>query len=198
MNYIVLNAEPKHQSDSSWENIHQMGMAIGVTYSNYDDQYRFWTDRTKLSKYLHNQTVISFNGLLFESVLLLGNDRIIQKNGNVNSINGDLRWANVDIYITMWRYIYQMDNSDYLAVIEKIKTTKHRKGIFNLASIAKNTLNVNLNNQTLSIQDMYDQKMTSMIFEYALHSIRIIRDIYLFIRKYHYIVTGSYDVVSFK
>ena len=88
--YIVVDTETQKHADQvsgGWDNIEGMGFASAVTYSSQLDRYVFWksNQREDLCKYLNNQLVVSFNGINFDTKLLLGNDRVLNNNGSTEN-----------------------------------------------------------------------------------------------------------------
>ena len=202
--YVVLNAEAKMNAshvEKGWDNVFGMGMSSAVTYSTQTQKYRFWKNREDLCEYLTNRVVVSFNGLMFESLLLLGNDRILENNGKVtNRIethDNHYHWTNIDIYVELWRHIFDMDRTDYPAIIKKIQEQKFPRGIFDLNTISINTIKLDKVGEGINAPSLYQRKMLLRLFEYNLQNVRIIKELYSFIREKRYLVTGSYDVVSF-
>ncbi len=200
--YVILNAEAKlgaTQVNGGWSNVHDMGMSSAVTYSTQTDKYRFWSEkqRSDLIEYLNDRVIVTFNGLMFESLLLLGNERYLHFNGVVEEVDEACSWRNIDIFVEMWRHIFDMDKSDYPAIIKKIREQKFPKGIFDLNTIANNTINMEKVAEKINAPALYQRKMLLRLFECNLQNVRIIKELYSFIRDKRYIVTGSYDVVSF-
>ena len=198
--FIVMDAETKllaDQVEGGWNNVYGMGMSSAVTYCSATDMYKFWPDisRDHLCRYLHGKVVVTFNGIQFDSKLLLGDNRIIEPNGVTR--NDKYKWANADIYVEIWRHIFNMDKSDYPAIIKKIHGQKFPKGTFNLDSVATNTLKISKSGDGAHAPALYQQGRIVELFEYNLQDVRVEKELYLFIKKMRYIVTGGFDVVSF-
>jgi hypothetical protein len=196
-----MDAETKYyaaQVKGGWDNIYGQGMSSAVTYCSYHDTYKFWPEssRDDLCAYMNGKLIVTFNGIMFDSKLLLGDDRLIESNGATS--NGTYSWINADIYIEMWRNILDMDRSDYPAIIQKIKEQKFPKGIFNLDGITTNTLKLRKLGNGSKAPELFQQGKHLELFEYNLQDTRVTKELYLFIKRYRYLVTGSYDVVSFK
>jgi hypothetical protein len=199
--FIVMDAETqKHASEvsGSWDNVEAMGLASAVTYSSQLDRYVFWTQYQKdeLCQYLNNQIVVTYNGISFDSKLLLGNDRILNKNGVTE--NDKYKWVNADIYVELWRHILGMDKSDYEQMLLKINEQKFPKNIFNLDSVAYATVGMRKSGKGARAPELFQTKKLLELFQYNLQDVRMTKALYLFINERKYLITGNYDIVSFK
>jgi hypothetical protein len=199
-NFVVMDAETKmlaKQVQGGWDNIYGHGMSSAVTYSSASDKYKFWPSdqRDALCSYLNKQVVVTFNGIMFDSKLLLGNDRVIEDNGATS--NDKYSWINADIYVEMWRHILQLDRSDYSAIVKKIQEQKFPKNVFGLDPIAKNTLGVSKSGEGAHAPDLFQQGRLLELFEYNLQDVRVTRQLYMFIKQWKYVITGGFDIVSF-
>ncbi len=200
MEFIVVDCETKkhfHQVEGGWNNIEAMELSTAVTYSSELDRYVFWTGKQKdeLCKYLNGQVVVSFNGILFDTKLLLGNDRRLNNNGSTE--NDKYKWINADIYVEMWRHIFDMDGTDYNKITSKIEEQKFPKDVFGLDDIAYTTIKKTKSGKGSIAPDLYQQNRILELFQYNLQDVRVTKELYLFIKKYRYLVSGSYDIVSF-
>ena len=198
--YIILYAKTKlypHQVEGGWDNIEGMKFAAAATYSSKQDVYRFWKEDQieMLLKYLNNNLVITFNGIMFESMLLLGNNRTLMSNGT--TANGTSAWLNVDIYVEMWRNILNMDKSNYPNIISKMKEQTTSKGVFDLQSIVSATLNKSKSGIGEDWPKLYQDSKPIDLFQYILYDVRNIKKLYEFIKEKRYLVSGSFDIVRF-
>jgi len=197
--FIVMDAETKlrdNQVKGGWDNIHGMGLASAVTWSSATNMYKFWpeTSREQLCEYLNKRLVVTYNGIMFDSKVLLGNDRLLESNGV--TCNDKHKWINADIYVEIWRHIFNMDRNDYPGITKKIQEQKFPKGIFNLDSVIASTLKRPVSGN-INAPDLFQQGKLLELFEYNLYQVRITKELYLFIKKMRYIITGGFDVVSF-
>jgi len=198
--FIVLDTETKKHADQiqgGWDNIEKMELATEVTYSSQLDRYVFWkpSQKKELCKYLHDQLVVTFNGMMFDTKLLLGNDRILQDNGVTE--NDKYRWYNADIYVEIWRHILNMDRSNYNMILKKIGEQKFPRNVFNLESVASATLGIPRTGKGDQAPDLFQQGKLLELFQFNLQDVRMIKSLYQFIQKRQYIISGSFDVVSF-
>ena len=191
----------KYAEDPSvggWNNVYGMDLSSCVTYDSKTDNYTFWDhlSRERLCDYLNGKIVVSFNGILFDSKLLLGNDRTIELNGSTKNIKNC--WFNVDIYIEIWRRILNLDKSNYPKIIEELKKQRFNKGIFALKDIAFATLNHTKSGDGADAPMLFKQGRIVELLQYNLQDVRVTKELFQFIQKYKYCVTGSYDIVSFR
>ena len=196
--FIVYDCETKkhfHQVKGGWDNIYDHGMSSCVTFNSKSSHYRFFIDREEVCKYLHGKLVVTFNGIMFDSLLLLGNDRILEKNGITR--NDKYWWVNADLYVEMWRRILDLDK-DYPKIIEEIKKQKFSKGIFSLNDIAGATLGHTKTENGSHAPDLYQQNRIIELLEYNINDTAVIRDLYLFVKQNKFMITGNYDVISFR
>jgi hypothetical protein len=198
--YIVVDTETQKHADQvsgGWDNIEGMGFASAVTYSSQLDRYVFWksNQREDLCKYLNNQLVVSFNGINFDTKLLLGNDRVLNNNGSTE--NGKYKWFNADLYVEIWRNILNLDRTNYNIIIKKIEEQRFPKGMFDLESIGNATLGMKKAGKGSRAPDLFQQGKLIELFQYNLQDVRVTKSLYEFIRERKYIITGGYDVVSF-
>lgn len=198
--YIVVDTETQKHADQvsgGWDNIEGMGFASAVTYSSQLDRYVFWksNQREDLCKYLNNQLVVSFNGINFDTKLLLGNDRVLNNNGSTE--NGKYKWFNADLYVEIWRNILNLDRTNYNIIIKKIEEQRFPKGMFDLENIGNATLGMKKAGKGSRAPDLFQQGKLIELFQYNLQDVRVTKSLYEFIRERKYIITGGYDVVSF-
>jgi len=199
--YVVFDCETQlnyHQVEGGWSNVYGHGMSVAATWDSATDLYKLWgsNQREDLCKYLHGRLAVSYNGLLFDSVLLLGNDRILELNGITR--NDKYWWINADLYVEMWRNILNLDRSDYPKILTKMKEQKFPKGVFGLDDVVYGTVGMKKLGNGSHAPDMYQNKMHVPLFEYVLQDVRVLKRLYQFVKQYKYLVTGSFDIVQFK
>lgn len=199
--YIIYDCESQKLAEDvegGWSNAYGHGLSSCVTYNSKTDNYNFWdhNSREKLCEYLNGKIAVSFNGIMYDSKLLLGDSRTIELNGNTK--NNKYCWYNIDIYVEMFRRMWKMDKSNYPKIIEAMQAKRHNKGIFALKDITLATLNHTKNGDGALAPILFQQGKIVELFEYNLQDVRVLKELYLFILKYRYLVTGSYDIVQFK
>ena len=199
--FVVYDTETQKLADEipgGWNDVFGMMMSSAVTYDSKTDNYNFWdhNSREKLCQYLNGKNVVGFNSIMFDSKLLLGDNRIIELDGSTK--NDKYSWKNIDIYVEIFRRIFQMDKSNYPELLKKMQEKKHQKGVFGLKDIAGATLNHTKSGDGAHAPVLFKEGKLAELYSYNLQDVRVTKELFQFIMKYRYIVTGSYDIVQFK
>jgi hypothetical protein len=199
-NYITYDCETQKLADEvpgGWDNVYGMGLSSAVTYDSKTDNYNFWdhNSREKLCEYLNGKNVVGFNSIMFDSKLLLGDNRIIELDGSTK--NSKYGWKNIDIYVEIFRRIFQMDKSNYPELLKKMQAKKHQKGVFGLKDIAGATLNHTKSGDGAMAPILFREGKLAELYGYNLQDVRVTKELFQFILKYRYCVTGGFDIVKF-
>ncbi len=206
-NLIVYDVETKGLIEAQ-NKIFELGIGVAVTYSYKENSYRIWGDtheeHVALLNYMNGATCVTFNGVGFDSRVLLGNDRKILPNGSTTGNPfGDERewgWKNFDMFVEIWKAIFQTKN--VVEAMEKQKTARqyHVKGLFNLDNIVKNTLGGSIRKLSNGITavDHYKEGNLVKLHEYCVQDVRVERQLFEFVRDRKYIVAGNFDIVKFE
>jgi hypothetical protein len=208
-NYIVYDIETQNmpnEIEGGWNNPFGMKISSCVTYSYNENAYRFWgsteEEHKKLLKYVHGSTLIGFNIIHFDSRVLLGNDRSLTPEGITSGepFGETITVHNFDIYAEIWKAFY--DTDDVASALEQQNKDKrtHVKGVWDLDSIAKNTLGGNCvklaNGKTAP--EKFKKGMIKELMEYNLQDVRVEKELFEFVRTKKYIVNGNYDIVKMR
>ncbi len=200
--YIVYDCETQILSDDvpgGWNNIYGMGMSSAVTYCFTSGMYKFWdhNQRDDLCEYLNGKIAISYNGIQFDSQLLLGNDRIIESNGVTK--NNKWSWFNADIFVEIWKHVLNNKYKEYPELIKQLKIhgKKMGRGVMTLGAISRHTLGLSKSGDGAMAPKLFQDGKIVELFEYNLQDVRVTKQLYEFIKKYKYVVSGSYDIVKF-
>lgn len=199
--YIIYDLETKKLAKDvpgGWSNVYGMGMSSGVTYCSKTDMYMFWDEnqRDDLCNYLNGKLAVGFNSIRFDSKLLLGDNRIIESNGVTK--NDKYSWFNSDIYVEIWRNILAMDRNHYPDLLISISKQKFEKNIFDLHSITQNTIGHTKSGDGAMAPELYQKGEIFKLLQYNLQDVRCTRELFEFIIKYRYVVTGKGDIVQFR
>lgn len=200
--FIVYDTESQLMStevQGGWNNVYNFKMASCVTYDSEINQYQFFTDRDEVCRYFSakaDKPVISFNGIGFDTKLLLGDNRQLVGR-NVSSHDNKYGWKEIDIYLEMMACV--MGTSSYQDTLTQLKTSRGKfpPGTFKLDTICKNTINSQKNGASEDGPKLFKEGNFAKLFEYNLQDVRLLKDIYMFIKKNRYIINGEYDVVKF-
>ena len=127
-----------------WNNHNNMGLGSAVAYSTNQDRYFFFlheSEKPKLLKLLNGNRVVTYNGIKFDSKVMLGEDRKIQVAPGgigieVSSNDGSISWVEFDIYLHIIKSQHNL--KDIMKAIPKFSTSG--KGGLKLGAVAKATL----------------------------------------------------------
>ena len=199
--YIVYDCESQKMADDvpgKWNNVFGQGLSSAVTYNSKTDLYLFWDKDHKddLCQYLNGNLVVSFNGLHYDSKLILGDSRIIEPNGITK--NDKYSWNNSDIYAEIWRNILGMDRNHYPELMLAIRKQRFEKHVFDLHSVSQNTISHTKSGDGALAPALFQAGKIFELLQYNLQDVRITTQLFEFIVKYRYIVTGKGDIVQFR
>lgn len=202
---IVYDVEVINGPDDvagGWANPALMGFATAVAYDYLDDSYRFYEGsdgHTALIKHLNGRIAVTFNGINFDSRVLLGNDRQLLECGVVSGyvkqklfdspggrIGRDYSWYNFDLLLEYIRARFGI-----LAVNEaetKLGDKTIHDGSFNLDGLAAGTLNMRKNGHGAHAPVLYRQQKFAELYEYNLHDVRLTRKLFDFVCAHGYVV----------
>jgi len=200
-NVVVYDIEVVNGPDETpggWDNPYGMGFASGVTYDYAKDLYEFFLHpdgaeaiKTKLT----NRIAVSFNGIKFDSRVLLGNDREINQ-GFTLSLDRSYMWFNFDILLE-----YIKSRFNYLTVAdaeERLGDKKIHDGTFNLDALGKATLGIGKTGHGAHAPVLYQAKQYDALLAYNAQDTRLTKKLFDFIRKYGYVVDGNNRKVEIK
>jgi hypothetical protein len=201
--YLVYDVEtqiPFEELKNGWDDPFGMKISSAVVYSNKTDQFYFFghteEERIRLCEMLNNQDVVTFNGISFDSRVVLGNDRLILEHGVTASSDKKYQWRNIDIYVILWKRILDWKGT-VEELLEHLKKNRPPKGVFNLDSILWATLKMKKNGDGKDAPMLFKTGDFRKLYEYNLQDVRCERDLYRFIMKYKYLINGQYEIVEF-
>lgn len=209
MSKIVYDVEvaidPK-EVDGGWENPEGMGFASAVTYSYVDDQYRFWLGPGNLNPlidFLAENEAITFNGIKFDSRVLLGNDRKVSPYGitwieteRMGAIEQGAWWNNYDILLEYLRI--RFDCADVAEAEKKLGDKTIYDGSFGLNGLAEGTLGLHKTGHGAKAPILYQNENYAELLSYNLQDVRLTKKLYDFIRRYGFLVDRAGRVIRMK
>lgn len=190
--YDVEVMRGPEEVDGGWDNPEGMGLASAVVYSYADDQYRFFVgpeSREQLLKQLNGKTVVSFNGIKFDSRVILGNTRALS--GNYTSIpsapkSESAGWWNVDLLL---EYIQKRFGLNILYEAEaKLGDKTIHDGSFGLDGLAQGTFGLRKTGHGAEAPFLYRMGKISELLAYNLHDVRLTKKLFDFARQYGFLV----------
>jgi hypothetical protein len=202
MDYVVYDVEAQllaEQVPDGWDNPYGMGMSVGCAWWSKTNKFYFFGDRPEdredMCEFLHGKTCVTFNGISYDSKVLLGNDRVIGSDNSTS--NAKYGWMNKDIYLSMWRKVLAHPGGAQQLLDDLSRAKNIPSGVFNLDAILQATLKTKKNSNGVEAVHYYQNGHISKLHEYVLQDVICERDLYQFIKKFGYLITGNYDIVSF-
>ena len=176
-----------------WDNHNSMGLGSAVAYSFNQDRYFFYlhdSDKPKIINLLNGNRVITYNGIRFDSKVLLGEDREIEKAESgvgilVYNKSRTVKWLEFDIYLQILKSQYNLNN-DFDAIG---KFPKGGKGGLKLGGVTQATLGVEQCKTSSGAEapKMYKAGAYSTLLEYNLQDTILTTKLYKFIRDNNFI-----------
>lgn len=198
-NVIVYDLEiQKDPSIVGWENTFELGLSSCVAYSYETKQYHFFghteEERIRCIEFLNGATCVTFNGIRFDSRVLLGNDRVIHPNCETTAtVNGKLyKWTNYDIYMKILQVL--SGEKDCSKVLDN--KTFHGKGLYSLDTLCRRTLGISKNGDGALAPKLFQDGNFYELLQYNLQDVRMTKDLFEFVQKYNYVINGNHDVVK--
>lgn len=202
-NLIVYDVEVALHPDMvpcKWENPEGMGFASAVAYEYETDLYHLFLHnegRLQLIELLNDRTAISFNGIHFDSRVVLGNDRIVTPEGVTYlgehvKVDGEKQlrsrgWNNIDLLLAYVQTRYKLES---VAKAEKELGGPRvvHDGSFSLDGLAEGTLMLKKTGHGAHAPALYQEQKFDELLAYNLNDVRLTRKLFDFARKYGYLV----------
>gem|GEM_PF-1297844 len=172
-----------------WKNHNNMGLGSAVAYSTNLDRYFFYlheSDKPKLINLLNGNRVVTYNGLNFDSKVLLGEDRLISKSPGgvgimVESRDHKARWLEFDIYVQILKAQHSIKEAFF--AIGKYPTSA--KGGLKLDGVASATMGSNNIKTSTGAEapKMYKAGDYAQLLEYNLQDTILTKKMYEFIKE---------------
>ena len=195
--YDVEIAKEVENVPGGWDNPEGMGFASAVAYDYATDRYHFFLhEETKqaLIDLLHTRTAVTFNGIKFDSRLLLGNDRNLSIGGVTAHSKGTWGWRNVDLLL---EYVKARFGAHDVAEAEsRLGDSAIHDGSFSLDGLAEGTFSLHKTGHGSKAPILYQQEKYAELLSYNLQDVRLTRKIFEFIHQYGFIVDRNNRAIS--
>ena len=204
-NCVVYDVEVLRGPDKvegGWDNPEAMGFASAVAYDYGANQYRFYLhepDSVRLKLDLDGRHAITFNGIKFDSRVVLGNDRFIDADGKAHTSHEigqsqiHIVWNNTDLLL---EYIKARFGYESVGDAEKrLGDRAIHDESFSLDGLAEGTFGLHKTGHGAKAPDLYAQSDYAALLEYNLHDVRLTKMLFDFILKYGFVVDRKGRVV---
>ena len=198
-NCVVYDVEVVNGPDETpggWENAFGMGFASGVTYDYATDLYEFFMHEVggeALRVKLTNRIAVSFNGIKFDSRVMLGNERIVNE-GFTLSHDREYMWYNFDILLEYIRGRFSLLN--VAEAEDKLGQKGIHDGSFNLDALGRATLGIGKTGHGADAPILYQKQQYDALLAYNFQDTRLTKKLFDFIRQYGYVVDGNGGTVE--
>jgi hypothetical protein len=185
---VEVAIEPENVP-GGWDNPEGMGFASAVTYSYEDDQYRFWLgalQQRDLCHFLSGKTAVTFNGVKFDSRVLLGNDRVCEGDLTYCVHIPECAWHNCDLLLEYVRE--RFNDADVAAAEKRLGDKTIHDGTFGLDGLAEGTLHRRKTGHGAHAPMLYRTGNYAELLAYNLQDVRLTKELFNFIRKFGYCV----------
>jgi len=197
-NIIIYDIEIANEVDSvpgKWDNPEGMGFGSAVAYSYLYDRYYFFLHedgKRRLVDLLNKSKVaVTFNGIKFDSKILLGRDRKCAKDGM--TYKGKVSWKNYDILLEYIKSRFKLLTISQAK--EKLKDDSIFDGSFSLNSISLATLGKMKTGHGKDAPIKYKNEEYDELLCYNFHDVRLTKALFDFIIEYGYVIDGNNRVV---
>lgn len=190
--YDVEIATEVDKVEGKWENPEGMEFASAVAYDYGRDQYFFFLHedgRQKLIDLLHTKTAITFNGIKFDSRVILGNNRYVDSAGDTSDVKRIWWWNNIDLLLEYVKARFEY--SDVAQAEQWLGDKAIHDGSFSLDGIAEGTFGLRKTGHGANAPILYQDKKYGELLSYNLHDVRLTRKMFDFVLKYGFIVDRS-------
>ena len=201
--YVVYDVEVVRgpdQVEGGWSNPEAMGFASGVIYFFGKDRYMFLPlGEGQLDMFctcLKNKVAVSFNGVRFDSRVLLGNARgqYPQLDGTVVVNNDQYEWVEYDLLLQYVRSRFDM--ADVWEAEQKLGDKEIHDGSFGLDGLSVGTLGDKKIGHGAMAPELYAGGEYAELFAYNLHDVRLTRKLFEFAYEHGFLVDRVNRVVT--
>jgi len=197
--FVVYDVEVAILPDyvkGGWENPEGMGFASAVAYAYGADRYYFFLHedgRKGLIELLDGKTAVTFNGIKFDSRVVLGNNRDVNPRGTTRTeIHG---FGNYDLLLEYLKARYGFTDVGEAEANLGGPVVVH-DGSFSLDGLAEGTLRLRKTGHGAEAPLLYQAEQYEALLAYNLHDVRLTRKLFEFAREYGFLVDREGRVVT--
>lgn len=182
--YDVETVKEAGTVERGWDNPEGMGFASAVAYDYVTDRYHFFLhggERVRLLHLLRDRVVVTFNGVKFDSRVILGNARSagVASDGLVLVSKGGYKWAEFDLLLKYIQARFRLDS--VLSAERRLGDRAIHDGTFNLDGLAWGTLGLGKTGRGSEAPLLYRQKRYDELLSYNLSDVRLTRKLLEFV-----------------
>jgi hypothetical protein len=178
-----------------WDNPEAMGFASAVVYWSKTDRYHFFLHPESLfdlKQFLMGHLVVTFNGIKFDSRVILGNDREVLDTGR--TLREPWGWRNCDLLLEYVKA--RFGDPDVGAAEKRLGDKAIHDGTFGLDGLAEGTLGRNKTGHGAHAPVLYRDGKYAELLEYNQEDVRLTRQLFEFMVNYGFVVDRAGRVVK--
>jgi hypothetical protein len=185
--YDIEIARTVESTKKGWASPKDLCFASAVAYSYDKDRYYFFlhlSGLTQLIALLNKNKVATFNGIRFDSKVILGNKRIIKNNGKKAGVfiaGKGVIWEEYDLFVQCLKFVHKCKND-----MEACK--KMSPGGMKLDDICKATIGMKKTGNGADAPILYQKRLFDDLLEYNFNDVRITKKLYDFIFENKYVL----------
>jgi hypothetical protein len=215
MDYMIYDVEVLRGPDEvqdGWNDPEGMGFATAVAYDSQTGLYKFYMGndgRIHLCRDLQGKLAISFNGVKFDSRVILGNHRQADPDDvdghaitEIRSPNPPLAiydfkpgWMEFDILLSYVRTRFGYENIKEAE--ERLGDKEIHDGSFSLDGLGEGTIGKRKTGHGAHAPELFRDGKFDELFAYNLNDVRLTRQLFEFIRKYRFVIDRKGRVIKF-
>lgn len=206
--YDVEIVRDVQDNPGGWENPEALGLASAVTYDYHTDHYNFFLHPTSIDALiaqLDDHINVSFNGVMFDTRVILGNDREVipirgvphlvriigKKHIPIQGTNRTPSWVESDLLLQVIMSKFQLDTAfDAYRWLQNAEKSVF-DGSFGLDAICRATFNRAKSGKGDHAPVLYRQGQYSDLFSYNLNDVRLTKKLWEFQREYNFIIDSK-------
>jgi len=186
---VVYDVETKYtpdEVDGGWKNPARMRFASAVAYDWQTDTYHHFLHeegRWELVAFLNGKQAITFNGIEFDSRVLLGNGRTLCDDGRVfqewpdpEAPIGVAWWDNFDILLEYLKVRFDVSTID--SALEILREDETHDRTFTLDALCKATFEGRKLGHGADVPLLYAAEKYAELLTYNLHDVRLTKALF--------------------
>lgn len=198
-NYTVYDVEIANEVKTvpgKWENPEGLGFASAVVFDYAQDKYTFYLGPERLDdllNHLNGRVAVTFNGIKFDSRVLLGNDREVDERGTTTF--GEYGWGNYDLLLEYIKARFEFES--VLDAESELGNKAIHDGSFSLDGLSEGTFGLHKTGHGANAPILYQELKYDELLDYNLMDVRLTKKLFEFVRQYSFVVDRMGRVIRF-